>query len=184
MQEIWKRFTKVGPHGPDYVEVSSCGKVRERSGKSRPLCDNGAGYLSFATGGDRTTQCREYVHRAVAMSFIPNPENLPQVNHKDCDKSNNCVENLEWIKRSDNIKHAHHAGRMIKRTSNGQITVLTELQVVDLYTAVKRDGVGISEKARQMGSPRTTASSILNKRSRSDITDVLDREFACQKNNQ
>ena len=91
MQEEWKRFNKVSNFGPDYLEVSSCGRVRSRKGDIKPMTDNGAGYLSFSSGRNTQSQYREYIHRAVAMAFIPNPSNLPQVNHKDCDKSNNCA---------------------------------------------------------------------------------------------
>lgn len=48
-----------------------------------------------------------YVHRAVALAFIPNPNNLSDVNHKDGNKANNKIENLEWLSRGDNHRHAY-----------------------------------------------------------------------------
>lgn len=51
------------------------------------------------------------VHRLVAKAFLPNPEGLPEVNHKDFNRRNNHVDNLEWVTRSENMRHAFTAGR-------------------------------------------------------------------------
>ena len=57
------------------------------------------------------------IHRLVAKAFIPNPNNLPEVNHKDEDKSNNCVENLEWMSKIDNINYGTGSKRSAKKRS-------------------------------------------------------------------
>lgn len=70
------------------------------------------------------------IHRLVAMHFIPNPNNLPEVNHKDCDRTNNRVDNLEWCTHLDNIKYSwakgHYKGRFGEANPNYGNTVLRE----------------------------------------------------------
>lgn len=95
MDEVWKAI----PEFPTY-EVSNFGQVRSSRKILKPY-KNHKGYLRVDIFG------RNYrVHRLVAETFLPNPENKPQVNHKDGDKSNNCLYNLEWCTQEENISHA------------------------------------------------------------------------------
>lgn len=109
-EEIWRPV--VGYEG--LYEVSSYGRVRSldrydsrnrfRKGRILKLSDNGRGYLIVGLHSNNKVK-NFLVHRLVAEAFLPNPENLTEVNHKDEDKSNNCVDNLEWCNRNYNINY-------------------------------------------------------------------------------
>lgn len=90
---------------PNYMISSKGQPASVIDGVFRELTigDNGKGYKNVSLGRGR----REYIHRLVAMAFIPNPNNYKEINHIDGDKSNNAVENLEWCDRSHNLKHAY-----------------------------------------------------------------------------
>ena len=109
--EMWKAIE--GTDGR--YEVSNTGKVRSNNylghGKQQELslAKDQKGYLRVRIYKDGSRQTVK-VHREVAKAFIPNPENKPEVNHKDGDKENNHVENLEWATPSENTTHAYDSG--------------------------------------------------------------------------
>lgn len=89
------------------------------------------GYLKISLYKD-SIEKRFYLHRLVAQQFIPNPDNLPQVNHIDGNKFNNKVTNLEWCTKEENQSHAVlHS--LMQRGSNRPSAKLTEEQVLEIY---------------------------------------------------
>lgn len=83
--------------------------VRHRSEYIMKQIHDPDGYLQIGFCNNNVCTYR-YVHRLVAQAFISNPDNLPCVNHKDGNKENNCVENLEWVTNVQNIQHAIQLG--------------------------------------------------------------------------
>lgn len=75
------------------------------------------------------------VHRLVAEAFIPNPENKPCVNHKNGIKTDNRVENLEWVTRSENTIHAIKTGLSSSIGDSHYNSKLTEKKVIDILTS-------------------------------------------------
>lgn len=86
--------------------------------------DDGHGYLKVVLCKNGIKKAYK-VHRLMAMTWIPNPENLPQINHISEDKTDNRVENLEWISAKDNINYGSHNKR--SAISRGKSVYCVEL---------------------------------------------------------
>lgn len=106
--------------------VTKCGKVFTQKGKEVKMHINKNGYKAFGIheNGKNTTI---RLHRALAICFIPNPNNLPMVNHKDGCKTNNNLDNLEWVTAQQNVQHAW---------DNGLNNATQERMVICLETGV------------------------------------------------
>jgi hypothetical protein len=100
-------FTGMG------YEIFTDGKIRGKNGKWLKLHTGTSGYIQV-NAYNKTIKKTFLVHRLVASAFIPNPLNLQEVNHKDGNKLNNSVLNLEWVDRSTNIKHGISTGLIPK----------------------------------------------------------------------
>lgn len=110
MKEVWKNIEEYLNY-----QVSNLGRVRslnyngtkETKVLTPGKCRNG--YLKILLYKDGIRETR-LIHRLVAKVFILNIENKSHVNHKDGNKQNNCVDNLEWCSQSENVKHAIKKG--------------------------------------------------------------------------
>ena len=120
MGEVWKDV----PGYEGLYQVSNCGNVRsldrliKRKGQGDlPL--KGGTVKQFSNKGykvvtlSKESKLKQFkVHRLVALAFIPNPDSLPQVNHKDENPANNCIENLEWCDDRYNSNYGTRSQRM------------------------------------------------------------------------
>ena len=104
-------------HG-DYL-IFKDGRIQNKKGLFLKLHKGAAGYINFNAFCKYHIRCF-LVHRLVAMAYIPNPNNHPEVNHKDGNKLNNHVDNLEWVSRSENILHGIKIG-LIKKSMVGRV---------------------------------------------------------------
>lgn len=112
IQELTKEIWKDIPNYEGMYQISNLGNVKSiyKNGNTKILTGGiKKGYRQVILVKNKK---RKYasVHRLVAETFIPNPNNLPQVNHKDGNKSNNNVDNLEWCTQSENQIHAYKNG--------------------------------------------------------------------------
>lgn len=107
--EVWKDI----PHYEGLYQVSNLGNIYSvRYGKRlKPVIMNN-GYCAVTLRNIYGKQKIELIHRLVALSFLPNPNQYPQVNHKDENKANNKVSNLEWCTAKYNYSYGTKPQKM------------------------------------------------------------------------
>lgn len=88
------------------------------------------------------------IHRLVAGNFIPNPNNYNEVNHKDCNRANNCVDNLEWCDRFYNVKYAFEKGRASNKGIRNPNSKLNDDDIVAIKAMMKTGRFFLTDIAR------------------------------------
>lgn len=155
MTEIWRDI--AGYDG--FYQVSNFGRVKSFWHKTLRITKGTVdirGYLRVGLYRNGKSKYA-YVHRLVALAFIDNPENKPQVNHINGDKSDNRVENLEWCTPSENHYHAVAWG-LRKSGENNSRAKLTNEQA--RYVRDNPDGLTQWELADKFGVSKAAISQI------------------------
>lgn len=148
--EIWKKIP-----GFSNYKISTWGRIKSYkqdriNGKLLKLYQKKSGYIAISLTNDNSERIRGIgVHRLVALTFIPNPENKPQVNHIDEDKTNNYVNNLEWVTSKENNNHGTHNER-VGRTKGKKVQCIETGEIYySTREALRKTGIrNISQACR------------------------------------
>lgn len=119
--EIWKDC----PLGNDYVKVlvSNLGRVKVKDNPSYGTLRKN-GYYDVKVLNNKEKKYKSFrVHRLVCLTFLENPENKPFVNHKDENRSNNKLENLEWMTNKENVNYSLNLNNRVKENKRSKIVV-------------------------------------------------------------
>lgn len=143
MIELWEDI-------PDYegkYQVSNLGRIRniQRNNHILKLSDDGKGYKKVKLCKNKKSKLFR-VHRLVAQVFIPNPNNLPEVNHIDFNRLNNKYDNLEWCDRQHNMNHSVKGNRFHNKPilciNNDTKIYYNSIEEASEKTGIHRSNIG------------------------------------------
>lgn len=174
--EEWKQLVYPGiPQDKNRFLISSMGRLMNKNTGTiyRPELLR-TGYLSVRVGLSRCERIHIILHKAVAYTFIKNTKSLSIVNHKDGNKQNNEVSNLEWCTARDNVIHAY-SNQLIEKSNisgeNNSQSKLTEDEVSSIRKEYKRGSRQCGERAlsRKYNVSHSTIHSIIKHKSWSHV---------------
>ena len=137
-------------YSKDRIVNHNCGGLAVKKGKRLQPETTGCGYLRVLLIDREGKRSHLSVHRIVAKAYIPNPNNLPQVNHKDGNKRNNHISNLEWCTSQQNNVHALENGLRTGR-KRGKSIIINGMCFSSIAAAARHFGVS-RYLAKKMGS--------------------------------
>jgi len=164
--ETWKGLIYGKEDLSSFYEVSDNGKIRNsRTKYELKLALNSQGYNYVCVSlGSQYKRKHFSIHRAVAETFIPNFNDLPEVNHKDTIKINNTVSNLEWITREGNIEHARKLGLIGAWGEKNSQSKLSNKQAQEIRD-IRKTGLSYRKIARLYNTTHATIIDICKGRS-------------------
>ena len=171
--ELWKPME----HNP-YFLISSKGRLKKLAHGQRKknviqsdFWKDKDGYCktNIKLTPDAKTYSQVFVHRLVAKAFIPNPENKPLVNHKDSNRANNSVENLEWVTPKENAIHAFKYGKRAYCKQIPYNTLLTDYQISQIDNL--RQQYTLKQIAKLFNIKYQSIKNIVHKKKKSEILD-------------
>lgn len=170
-QEIWKPIKNY----EELYEVSSFGRIKslakkwsngskdETLMKLSPTCKGGYVSVGLRKNGVKKTHS---VHVLVGRHYVDNPYNLPEINHKDFDRTNNKADNLEWSTHGDNIRYSYKQGnRTGARGESSPVAKHTAANVLEIRRLYEEGGYSFKKLADLYNSKPTTISAIIGRKS-------------------
>lgn len=138
--------------------ITSCGKVWSyKSNKFLSQRYDKYGYLRITLMNDDKKMKTELVHKLVALAYVPNPDGKETVNHKDENKENNCVSNLEWMTRQENLNYGTRGQRQSDKVSKPIRCIETGVIYKNAKVAAKEIGIDATNIYYCVSGKRKTA---------------------------
>jgi hypothetical protein len=128
-KEIWKPIDNY----LNYM-VSNFGRIKNinyrGTGKTKFIKGTKHNNYTYITLSKNNKLKAYLLHRLVAEAFIPNPENKPCINHKDCNRQNNRTDNLEWCTQKENIQYMDKLKRRVanKKLNEEEVKIIKEIK--------------------------------------------------------
>lgn len=131
MKEQWKNYE----YGNITYKVSNFGKIVGPRGRRLKTRYNRDGYEEVTLGDTKHRNASIRVHRLVAALFVPNPDDKPEVNHLDYNRTHNSSDNLEWVTHKENVDYSSSAGHYkspLRRGAGNGRAILSDKDVVKI----------------------------------------------------